>query len=52
MTKKVILIAAAGLLTTATLIAATTVHNGKAVKTAVTKDKKTDFNRERTHCFD
>jgi len=58
MKKKVALIAAAGLLTTATLVAATSVNtgkkpaDGKAVKTTVAKEKKSTCNRERTHCFD
>jgi len=58
MKKKVALIAAAGLLTTATLIAATSINtgkkptDGKAVKTAVAKEKKSSCNHERTHCFD
>jgi hypothetical protein len=49
------LIAAAGLLTTATIVAATTVNtgkkptDGKALKTAAAKERKTC---ERTHCFD
>lgn len=58
MKKKIVLIAAAGLLTTATIVAATSVNtgkkrpDGKAVKTEVVKEKKTTCNRERTHCFD
>jgi hypothetical protein len=59
MKKKIALVAAAGLLTTATLVAATSVHTGKkptdskAVKTtAVAKEKKAECNRARTHCFD
>jgi len=56
MKKKILLIATAGLLTTATIVAATTVNSGKkptgnAVKTEVAKAKKS-CNRERTHCFD
>jgi hypothetical protein len=53
--KKVALIAAAGLLTTATIVAATTINtskkptDGKVVKTAVAKERKSC---ERTHCFD
>lgn len=58
MKKKVALIAAASLLTTATIVAATSVNtgkkpaDGKAVKTAVDKDKKSKCRYERTHCFD
>lgn len=56
MKKKAFLIAAAGLLTTATIVAATSVNTGKkpagkAVKTGVA-EKKAGCNRERTHCFD
>jgi hypothetical protein len=58
MKKKAFLIAAAGLLTTATIVAATSVNNGKkpadskATKTAVAKEKKSKCSYERTHCFD
>jgi hypothetical protein len=57
MRKKIALIAAAGLLTTATIVTATTVSTGKkpaskAVKTEVAKEKKSQCNRERTRCFD
>jgi hypothetical protein len=57
MRKKIALIAAAGLLTTATIVTATTVSTGKkpagkAVKTEVAKEKKSQCNRARTHCFD
>jgi hypothetical protein len=58
MKKKAILIAAAGLLTTATIVAATSVNTGKkpsdskAVKTAVANEKEAGCNRARTHCFD
>jgi hypothetical protein len=56
--KKAFLIAAAGLLTTATIVAATSVNTGKkpsdskAVKTAVANEKEAGCNRARTHCFD
>jgi uncharacterized protein YycO len=58
MKKKVALIAAAGLLATATIVAATSVNtgkkptNGKAVKTEVAKEKKSKCSYDRTHCFD
>ena len=57
MRKKILLMAAAGLLTTATIIAATVSTgknstDGKVEKSAVAKEKKSEFNRERTHCFD
>ena len=58
MKKKLILVAAAGLLTTATIVTATSVYtgkkptDGKAVKKEMAKEKKSDCNRERTHCFD
>jgi hypothetical protein len=58
MKKKIALIAAASLLTTATIVAATSVNTGKkptdskAAKTAVEKEKKAKCRYERTHCFD
>ena len=58
MKKKIVLIATAGFLTTATIVAATTASNvkkpvnGKAVKTEVAKEKKSECSRMRTHCFD
>ena len=53
MKKKVAMIAATVLFTTATIVAATSVNNGKKpVKTAVAKEKKARCTYERTHCFD
>lgn len=58
MKKKIALVATAAFLTTATIVAATTVNGGKksatakAVKTSVANEKKSTCNRERTHCFD